>query len=192
MDFTIEELKNEGRNNIEIIELCDKYLKETNQNIKNLKDMSMLIKENEKFNDNKNEQQNLSNIRTLLIISKKNEETDEETIERLIEEAKEEQEEILKKRQDSIELVGNIIEICAEDLENIYNYKKGIIIERPNNEKQFSSLMNRNSEIHKELKSYEKFGKFLTEKNKKDIENLLKEKIILEIELGKILLNADK
>ena len=192
MNFTIEELKNEGKNNIEIVELCDKYLKEIEKNIKNLNNMLILVRGQEKYGDENNKQLNLSNIKTLLVLSKKGEETDEKTVERLIEEAKEEKEEIIKRRQDSLELIGNIIEICADDLECIYNYKKGIKIERPNNDKQFASLMNRNSEIQKKLKSYEKYGKFLTENNKKEILNLIKEKAMLEIELGQVLPNVDE
>ena len=203
MEFSIEELKEEGKRNIEIAELCDKYVEEINQNIKNLNEILEIIKTRGDLNqqidqlnsndiESNQEKQRLSEIKTFIILSKKNNETDIETLERLIKESEEEKKQIIEKKDEAIELIKNIKEICKEDLENISNYKNGIKPKRKNNDNEFSKIIDRNSELNKKMKSYEKFGKFLTQKNKQDIQNIKEEQKRLELELDKVMPNVSE
>lgn len=221
MEFTYEELREEERRNIEIIENCAKKIQETRENINNIdsiiemiknqgeidKQIESIKKQMEAFdkinplfgNDNAKakealaeKKERLSELKTLLIINQNGNESDIQMLERRKEEFENQKLMLEEEQVNAIELMKNIVAICNENVESLNHEISGKKTKQNAKSSQIGDIIEQYAELESELESFNKFNGFLTKKQQERIGDIESEKTILEEKLTKLMPNIKK
>ena len=221
MDFTYEELREEERRNIEIIENCAKKIQEIRENINNIdsiiemiknqgeidKQIESIKKQMEAFdkinplfgNDNAKakealaeKKERLSELKTLLIINQNGNESDIQMLERRKEEFENQKLMLEEEQVNAIELMKNIVAICNENVEALNHEISGKKTKQNAKSSQIGDIIEQYAELENELESFNKFNGFLTKKQQERIGDIESEKTILEEKLTKLMPNIKK
>lgn len=221
MDFTYEELREEEKRNIEIIETCAKKIQEIRENINNIdsiiemiknqgeidKQIESIKKQMEAFdkinplfgNDNAKakealaeKKERLSELKTLLIINQNGNESDIQMLERRKEEFENQKLMLEEEQVNAIELMKNIVAICNENVEALNHEISGKKTKQNAKSSQIGDIIEQYAELESELESFNKFNGFLTKKQQERIGDIESEKTILEEKLTKLMPNIKK
>lgn len=221
MDFTYEELREEEKRNIEIIETCAKKIQEIRENINNIdsiiemiknqgeidKQIESIKKQMEAFdkinplfgNDNAKakealaeKKERLSELKTLLIINQNGNESDIQMLERRKEEFENQKLMLEEEQVNAIELMKNIVAICNENVEALNHEISGKKTKQNAKSSQIGDIIEQYAELENELESFNKFNGFLTKKQQERIGDIESEKTILEEKLTKLMPNIKK
>lgn len=221
MDFTYEELREEEKRNIEIIETCAKKIQEIRENINNIdsiiemiknqgeidKQIESIKKQMEAFdkinplfgNDNAKakealaeKKERLSELKTLLIINQNGNESDIQMLERRKEEFENQKLMLEEEQVNAIELMKNIVAICNENVESLNHEISGKKTKQNAKSSQIGDIIEQYAELENELESFNKFNGFLTKKQQERIGDIESEKAILEERLTKLMPNIKK
>lgn len=221
MDFTYEELREEEKRNIEIIETCAKKIQEIRENINNIdsiiemiknqgeidKQIESIKKQMEAFdkinplfgNDNAKakealaeKKERLSELKTLLIINQNGNESDIQMLERRKEEFENQKLMLEEEQVNAIELMKNIVAICNENVESLNHEILGKKTKQNAKSSQIGDIIEQYAELENELESFNKFNGFLTKKQQERIGDIESEKTILEEKLTKLMPNIKK
>lgn len=201
MEFTYEELREEEKRNIEIIESCAKLKDEIDQNIKNISSIIDMIKKQgeldkqiEEVNeqiaavDNNNNNNNmakeilsekkerLSQLKTLLLLNQNKNESDIQMLEREIKQFEQQKKEIEVEQQKSVKKLENIVEICNE---HIAELNEDRTVQHQKTE-VIGEITEKYAELEEELESFKIYDGFLTKKQQQRIKEIENEKEALE------------
>lgn len=221
MDFTYEELREEEKRNIEIIESNTKTLEELDENINNINSIIEMIKKqgeldrqieslkeqiaafdkiNPLFKNNNDKEkealsekkERLSELKTLLILNQNGNESDIQMLQRKKEEFEQKKELIEKENNDALDVMKNLVEICNEYIKELDNEISGKRTKQNEKSTKFGEIIEQYAKLEEELESYKKFNGFLTKKQQERISNIESEKVILEEKLTKVMPNLKK
>lgn len=203
MEFTYEELREEEKKNIDIIESCEKIKEEIDENIKNInsiinniqkqgeidKQIEEINEQMKAFNkDNSNEKANeilsmrkerLSELKTLLILNRDKNESDIEMLEREIKKFEQQKSEIDAERKKAVRIMENIVEICKEHIEEL-DKERNL---QSDKSKKIGDITEQYAKLEEELEGFKAFDGFLTKKQQKRIIEIEKEKEALESQM---------
>ncbi|MGM9849681.1 MAG: hypothetical protein ACI31V_02145 [Bacilli bacterium] len=202
MEFTYEELREEEKRNIEIIESCEQLKEEIDENIKNINSIIDMIKKQgeldkqiEEVNaqiatvDNNNndrtkeilaeKRERLSQLKTLLELNQNKNESDIQMLEREIKGFEQQKVEIEEEQQKSIKKMENIVEICKEHIAEL-NEDRTIQHHRT---ETVGEITEKYAKLEEELESFKIYDGFLTKKQQQRIKEIEKEKDSLEKEM---------
>lgn len=216
MDYTSEELRLEEKRNIEIIESCQSAIDEIDEHLDNIDDLiakivnqgdilaqiaavdekmeaidkvhAFLSKDDENTrNKLLEEKKRLSEMKTLLMLNEKGNENELQMLERKKQEL-EIQKGIIKEEQHKADkILGNIIAICDEYVDELDNEIKGKKTKQIQNSAQFSEMIEKYAKIEEELEEYKLYDGFLTKKQKARIKEMEDEKFFLNRKLSSVI-----